>query len=100
MEDYSQIRSRPELLQPADLEVVDDIVTDLVEQEPSVRDFMLAIAAATVWITVALIRRESIASSFHEGCGGLHTPALVFEESISAPAIPRRLTDQMELMAC
>jgi hypothetical protein len=61
MEDRLKIRPRPELLQPADLEAIDDIVSDLVEEEPSVGDFMLAIAAATVGITVALIRRESYA---------------------------------------
>ena len=61
MEDRPKIRPRPELLQPADLEVIEDIVADLVEQEPSVRDFMLAIAAATVGITVALLRREGYA---------------------------------------
>jgi hypothetical protein len=61
MED--KIRSRPELLQPADLEAADDIVADLIEEELSVGDFMLAIAAATVGITVALIRRESCAPS-------------------------------------
>ena len=59
MEDRPKIRPRPELLKPADLEAADDIVSDLVEEEPRVGDFMLAIAAATVGITVALIRRES-----------------------------------------
>jgi hypothetical protein len=44
MENRPKIRPRPELLQPADLEVIDDIVSDLVEEELSVGDFMLAIA--------------------------------------------------------
>jgi hypothetical protein len=61
MEDRPKIRPRPELLQHADLEVVEDIVADLVEQEPSVGDFMLAVTAATVGITVALLRREGYA---------------------------------------
>jgi len=61
MEDRPKLRSRPELLKPADLEVIEDIVADLVEEELSVSDFMLAIAAATVGVTMALIRRESYA---------------------------------------
>jgi len=61
LEDRPKLRPRPELLQPADLEAVDDVVADLVEEERSVSDFMLAIAAATVGITVALIQRESYA---------------------------------------
>ena len=61
LEDRPKLRPRPELLQPADLEAVDDVVADLVEEELSVGDFMLAIAAATAGITVALIRRESYA---------------------------------------
>ena len=59
MGDRPKIRPRPELLQHADLEVAEDIVADLIEQEASVPDFMRAIAAATVGITVALIQRES-----------------------------------------
>ena len=61
MEDRPKIRPRPELLKPADLEAADDIVSDLVEEEPSVGDFILAVAAATAGITVALIQRESYA---------------------------------------
>ena len=61
MEDRPKIRPRPELLQHADLEVVEDIVADLIEQEANVPDFMRAIAAATVGITVALLRREGYA---------------------------------------
>jgi hypothetical protein len=61
MEDRPKIRPRPELLQPPDLEVVEDIVADLIEQEANVPDFMRAIAAATVGITVALLRREGYA---------------------------------------
>jgi hypothetical protein len=59
LEDRPKLRPRPELLQHADLEVIDDIVSDLIEEELSVGDFMLAIAAATVGVTVALIRREN-----------------------------------------
>ena len=61
MADRSKIRPRPELLQHADLEVAEDIVADLIDQEASVPDFMRAIAAATVGITVALIRDYSYA---------------------------------------
>ena len=61
LEDRPNLRPRRELLKPADLEVADDIVADLIEEELSVPDFMLAIAAATVGITVALIQRESYA---------------------------------------
>ena len=61
LEDRPKLRPRRELLKPADLEVADDIVADLIEEELSVPDFMLAIAAATVGITVALIQRESYA---------------------------------------
>jgi hypothetical protein len=61
IENRPKLRPRPELLQHADLEVIEDIVSDLVEEELSVGDFMLAIAAATVGVTVALIQRESYA---------------------------------------
>ena len=59
IKDRPKLRPRPELLQRADLEVIEDIVADLIEQEASVPDFMRAIAAATVGIAVALIRREN-----------------------------------------
>jgi hypothetical protein len=63
MDDSPTIRSRPELLQPADLEAIDGMVADLVAQEHelSAGTFMLAVAAATVGITVSLIRRDSYA---------------------------------------
>jgi hypothetical protein len=61
MEDRPKLRPRPELLQHADLEAADDIVSDLVEEELSFGDFMRTLAAATVGTTVALIRRESYA---------------------------------------
>ena len=61
MEDRPKLRPRPELLQHADVEAADDIVSDLVEEELSVCDFILTIAAATVGITAALIQRERYA---------------------------------------
>jgi hypothetical protein len=61
MEDRPKLRPRPELLQHADVEAADDIVSDLVEEELSVCDFILTIAAATAGITVSLIQRESYA---------------------------------------
>ena len=59
IKDRPKLRPRPELLQRADLEVAEDIVAGLIEQEASVPDSMRAIAAATVEIAVALIRREN-----------------------------------------
>jgi hypothetical protein len=47
IENRPTLRPRHELLKPADLEAADDIVADLIEEELSVPDFMLAIAAAT-----------------------------------------------------
>jgi hypothetical protein len=67
MEDRPKLRPQHELLRPADLEAVEDIVADLIEQQASVPDFMRipdfvrGVAAASVGITVALIQRESLA---------------------------------------
>jgi hypothetical protein len=57
IEAHPEIRSRPELLDAADLEAIDAMVAGLVEREHlSATTFMGAVTVAIVGITVDLIR--------------------------------------------